>query len=104
MSGADVTAFGSLCKGAGLRAPHAGPKTDLRNILLDLFDSKDIRDRIRNALAPLFDKPSTRRILTMTMLIATHQGAVGAGFLRAVTGDDPFAALKPLEDLSHEIF
>ena len=40
----------------------------------------------------------------MTMLIATHQGAVGAAFVRSVTGEDPFAVLKPMEDLSHEIF
>jgi hypothetical protein len=104
LSDPDVAAFGRLCKGAGLRVPHAGAKTDLRNILLDLFDSKAIRDRIRTALAPLFDKHSTRRILTMTMLIATHQGAVGSAFVRAVTGEDPFTTLKPLEDLSHEIF
>jgi len=104
LSDADIAAFGRLCRGAGLRAPYAGPKTDLRNILLDLFNSKAIRDRTRTALAPLFEKRSTRRILTMTMLIATHQGAVGAAFVRAVTGEDPFVALKPLEDLSHEIF
>ncbi len=38
------------------------------------------------------------------MLIATHQGSIGASFVRNVVGADPFMALKPLEDLSHEIF
>lgn len=40
----------------------------------------------------------------MTMLIATHQGAIGAAFVRSVAGEDPFVTLKPLEALSKEIF
>ena len=101
---AEVVAFGLLCERAGLRAPAADRRSDLRDLLLEMFENKAIRDRIRAALAPLFAKRATRRILIMTMLIATHQGAVGAAFVRAVVGEDPFAALKPMEDLSHEIF
>ncbi|MQX91000.1 hypothetical protein [Sinorhizobium meliloti] len=85
-------------------APVEDRRSDLRDILLDLFESKAIRDRVRAALSPLFAKRPTRRILAMTMLFATHQGAVGAAFVRSVVGEDPFAAFKPLEDLSHEIF
>lgn len=40
----------------------------------------------------------------MTMLIATHQGRISAGFIRSVVGQDPFTVLKPLEELSREIF
>ncbi len=101
---AEVVAFGCLCERAGLRPPAEGHRSDLRDLLLDLFENKEIRDRISAALAPLFAKRATRRILTMAMLIATHQGAVGAAFVRSVAGEDPFAALKPLEDLSSEIF
>lgn len=100
----EVLAFGRLCERAGLRAPADDRRSDLRDLLLDLFENKAIRDRVQSSLAPLFDKRATRRILTMTMLIATHQGAVGAAFVRSVVGADPFAVLKPLEDLSHEIF
>lgn len=104
LTGAEVLAFRQLCKRAGLREPAEDRVSDLRDMLLDLFENKAIRDRVRAALAPLFEKRATRRILTMTMLIATHQGAVGSAFVRSVVGEDPFAALKPLEDLSHEIF
>lgn len=100
----EVLAFGRLCERAGLRAPANDRRSDLRDLLLDLFENKAIRDRVQSSLAPLFEKRATRRILTMTMLIATHQGAVGAAFVRSVIGEDPFAVLKPLEDLSHEIF
>ncbi|WP_162243935.1 SIR2 family protein [Aurantimonas sp. Leaf443] len=101
---AEVVAFGRLCERAGLQAPTEDRRSDLRDLLLDLFENKAIRDRVQSVLAPLFEKRATRLILTMTMLIAAHQGAVSAAFVRSVVGQDPFAALKPLEDLSHEIF
>ncbi|UEM08177.1 SIR2 family protein (plasmid) [Skermanella rosea] len=101
---AEVIALGRLCERVGLRAPAKDSRGDFRDLLLELFKNTAIRDRVRAALAPLFEKRATRRILTMTMLIATHQGAVGAAFVRSVVGEDPFVALKPLEDLSHEIF
>lgn len=104
LSRAEVLAFRKLCSSAGLRAPGEDRTSDLRDMLLDLFENKAIRDRVHTALAPLFEKRSIRRILTMTMLIAMHQGVVGAGFIRSVIGEDPFMALKPLEDLSQEIF
>jgi len=100
----EIKAFCKLCQNAGLRPPDTDRQGDLRDILLDLFNNQAIRERVRTALAPLFEKRATRRILTMTMLIATHQGAVGAAFLRSVVGEDPFAVLKPLEGLTHEIF
>lgn len=104
LSRSEVRAFKRLCENAGLRPPGEDHTGDLRDMLLDLFENQAIRDRVRSALAPLFEKRATRRILTMTMLIATHQGSIGASFVRSVVGEDPFAALKPLEDLSHEIF
>lgn len=104
LSRAEVLAFGQLCDRVGLPAPAVNRSGDLRDMLLDLFKNQAISDRIHAGLAPLFAKPTNRRILTVTMLIATHQGAVGAAFVRSVVGEDPFAVLKPLEDLSHEIF
>ncbi|SFV38533.1 SIR2-like domain-containing protein [Devosia crocina] len=101
---AEVIAFGRLCERVGLRAPAEDHRSDLRDLLLGLFKNTAIRDRVRATLGPLFEKRATRRILVMTMLIATHQTEVGAAFVRSVVGEDPFVALKPLEDLSHEIF
>ncbi len=104
LSKADIRAFGGLCESAGLRVPRAGQTSDLRDVLLDLFNNQAIRDRVRATLAPLFEKRSTNRVLIMTMLIAIHQGSVSAAFVRSVAGEDPFAALKPMEDLANEIF
>lgn len=104
LSRAEVLAFRHLCDRVGVRAPEADQAIDLRDMLLDLFENQAIRDRIQAALAPLFEKRATRRILTMTMLIATHQGSASAAFVRSVIGEDPFVALKPLQGLSQEIF
>ena len=100
----EIASLGRLCESAGLRAPDLDHRGDLRDILLDLFKNATVRERVKEALAPLFENRATRRILVMAMLIATHQGSVGASFVRSVLGEDPFIALKPLEDLSHEIF
>ena len=100
----EVKAFCKLCQNAGLRLPDTDRTRDLRDMLLGLFKNQAIRERVRIALTPLFEDRTTRRILTTTMLIATHQGAVGAAFLRSVVGEDPFAVLKPFEDLANEIF
>ena len=104
LSRTERVAFSRLCELVGLRPPAEDHRTDLRDLLLDLFENKEIRDRISTALEPLFAKRATRRILTMAMLIATHQGSVSAAFVRSVAGEDPFAALKRLEELSNEIF
>ncbi len=102
----ETTAFARLCKDVGLPLPkiHGKGPVDLRDMLLELFNNRSIRDRIEKSLAPLFETRNTRRILAMMMLIATHQGSIGTGFVRSVIGVDPFAALKPLEDLAKEIF
>lgn len=100
----EMASFGRLCESAGLRAPDLDHRGDLRDLLLNIFENSVVRDRVKEALAPLFENRVIRRILTMTMLIATHQGAVGASFVRSIIGEDPFMVLKPLEDLSHEIF
>jgi len=104
LSQAEIRSFCTLCESAGLRSPELERKTDFRDILLDLFKNQAIRERMNSALSPLFESYSTRRILTMTMLIAIHQGSAGAAFIRSVVGEDPFVALKPLEDVSNEIF
>jgi len=100
----EITSFIRLCESAGLRTPDPDHRGDLRDLLLDIFENAAVRDRVKQALSPLFENRATRRILTMTMLISTHQGVVGASFVRNVIGEDPFIALKPLEDLSREIF
>ncbi len=100
----EMVAFARLCESAGLSAPNLDHRGDLRDVLLDLFENAAVRERVKDALAPLFENKATRRILIMTMLIATHQGSVGASFMRNIVGGDPFTVLKPLEDLSHEIF
>jgi hypothetical protein len=102
----ETAAFARLCEHAGLPLPTVDGKrpNDLRDTLLELFNNRSIRDRIEKSLAPLFKTRATRRILAMMMLIAMHQGSIGAGFVRSVIGVDPFAALKPLEELAKEIF
>lgn len=100
----EIVAFSLLCEQAGLPSPEGKQSKDLRDILLDLFKNRAIQSRIEEFLKPLFISPVTRRILTMTMLIAQQQGSVSAGFIRTVIGSDPFVSLKSQEHLAKEIF
>ncbi|RAK55908.1 hypothetical protein DJ017_16035 [Phenylobacterium soli] len=104
LSSSEIEAFGNLCQNAGLPRPVAGRGIDLRDLLLELLNSQTIRERIELALRPLFEVRATRRVVGMTLLIASHQTSVGAGFVRSVIGTDPFAALRLQHDLANEIF
>ena len=101
----EMTAFTRLCNVAGLPLPTDGNRpNDLRDILLELFNNRSIRDRIEKSLEPLFKTHAMRRILSMTMLTAGSQGTISAGFIRSVIGADPFMSLKPQEHLAKELF
>ncbi len=76
----------------------------MRDILLDMFSNQAIRNGIERTLQPLFSSRTRRRVLVMTMLIAGTQVAIEPSFIRVVTGIDPFAEFKPLEDLAGEVF
>ncbi|MFH1008268.1 MAG: SIR2 family protein [Candidatus Latescibacterota bacterium] len=106
LSKPEMTAFANLCDYAGLPSPVArrNRPNDLRDILLELFNNRSIRDRIEKSLGPLFKTHAMRRILAMTMLTAGYHGSIGAGFIRSVIGTDPFMSLKPQEHLAREIF
>lgn len=100
----DVVGLSRLCERAGLRAPAENFRGDLRDLLLELFNNAEIRSRVQTALAPLLETRAARRSATIMMLVAMHHGAVSPAFVRSIIGEDPFAVLKPLEDISSEIF
>lgn len=106
LSKPEMAAFTRLCDFAGLPLPAAGGNrpSELRDILLELFSNRSIRDRIEKSLGPLFTTHAMRRILTMTILTAGTHGSIGAAFIRSVIGADPFISLKPQEHLAKEIF
>lgn len=101
----EMDAFTRLCNVAGLPLPTDGNRpNDLRDILLELFNNRSIRDRIEKSLEPLFKTHAMRRILLMTMLTAGSPGMISAAFIRSVIGVDPFMSLKPQEHLAKELF
>jgi len=95
-----------LCSKAGLPIPReAAPSSqELRDVLLELFGNHSIRAGIEKTLNSIFQSRPKRRVLVMAMLIATKQRAVDPSFIRTVTGIDPFAEFKPVEELASEVF
>ncbi|NIJ70564.1 hypothetical protein FHY09_003038 [Xanthomonas sp. 60] len=98
----ELSAFARLCSMAGLTEPTRKTK-ELREFLIELFQSRFIRERIERALTPLFQTASARQVVVAAMIISSHQGYVPAGFLRSVLKVDPFDELNPFADVASEI-
>lgn len=106
LSTTEMDAFVQLCKTAGIfgSTKEFTQYSELRDILLGLFSNKSISDRIESTLKPIFESKTRRRILVMSMLTASVQGTLNPGFIRSVTGADPFVEFMPVGELASEVF
>ena len=64
----EIESFANLCNHAGLPSPTSH-SSDLRDVLLELFNNRLIQERIKTSLSPLFEATVARKILVITMLI-----------------------------------
>ena len=76
----------------------------MRELLLELLDSPNIKAKIDTAIRPLFEIPTRRRILLLTMLLGKFHLSVDASFIRTVTGVDPYHEFRPVKEVSDELF
>jgi len=106
MSAADLAAFRTLCSNSGLAAGGVIGKstTEMRDVLLELFESEQIKDRIKSSLTDLFSTAPRRRVLLLAMLLSTYQITVEPTFIKTVTGVDPYHEFKPVQEIADEVF
>lgn len=106
LSPADVAAFRELCRKAGLASGVSISRTtvEMRDVLLELFESEQIKDRIRNELSSVFSNEPRRKVLLLTMLLSTYQVSADPSFIRTVTGVDPYHEFKPVQEIADEVF
>ena len=106
LSKTDISAFKELCKQAGLgaaRLPNI-TTTEMRDILLEVFESDNIKNKIAETLHPIFSSGSRRKILLLSTLLSNFHVNTDPSFIRAVTGVDPYSEFMPLKDVADEIF
>jgi hypothetical protein len=106
MSATDLAAFRALCSNSGLAAGNSIGKstTEMRDVLLELFESEQIKDRIKKSLTDLFSTASRRKVLLLAMLLSTYQISVEPTFIKSVTGVDPYHEFKPVQEIADEVF
>jgi hypothetical protein len=71
---------------------------------LEVLDSKNIKTKIDTAIRPVFKSPSKKRILLLAMLLGKFHLSANAGFIRTVTGADPYHEFRPVKEVSDELF
>ena len=106
MSPSDLKAFRALCSNSGLAAGAAIGKstTKMRDVLLELFESQQIKDRIKSSLDELFSTAARRKVLLLAMLLSTYQISVKPAFIKVVTGIDSYHEFKPIQEIANEVF
>jgi hypothetical protein len=106
LSSTDIAAFKDLCSKAGLGAARLPTlsSTEMRDILLEVFESANIKAKITLTLRPIFDSPTRRRVLLLSTMLSNFHIAADPSFIRSVTGLDPFKEFMPVKDIADEIF
>jgi hypothetical protein len=98
--------FIELCQNAGvvLNSNAVRDGTELRDLLITVFQSATIRDKIKSDLERCFVDRNTKRIVIVVFLMQLVQADVDPDFLRLVTGVDPFSTLNVNVEGAEEIF
>jgi len=107
LSQQDVYSFFSLCAGAGIpigSSYNKRPNTELRELLLDILESHNIKSKIDKDIKPVFGNLPKRRVLLITMLLSKFHLSTDAAFIRSVTGVDPYHEFRPIKEISDELF
>jgi hypothetical protein len=106
LSHSDISAFKGLCSQAGLgaaRLPHLA-STEMRDILLEVFDSANIKSKIAASMLPIFSNSARRKVLLLATLLSNFHVATDPSFIKSVTGLDPYKEFMPIKDIADEIF
>ncbi len=102
----DKKQFVSLLDKSGLRVQQLEEKitkcTDIRDIILTLYDNKEVREKLESEFVPMLQNNEIRRVLAASHLLKSAGHDVDAAFLRNVTGVDAFAALAEHSEFARD--
>lgn len=107
LSGSDVGAFVRLCERSGissLNLPTNIRTVEMRELLIILLNSQNIKDKINATVRPIFESLPRKRVLIIATLLAKFHISADAGFIRGVTGVDPYHEFSQFKEIVDEIF
>ena len=103
----DVDDLHRLLDRAGIAPAHMrsrfGKNTEMRDIVLSLYDNQKVARRIDSLLKPMLENGNLRRILHCSVILKSVDLKIDPGFLRIVTGVDPYEALAMFDERVLEI-
>jgi hypothetical protein len=106
LSDDDRSDFLELCKSASVIIPNSistNERLELRDLLLAVFQTESIRNKIKADLTKTFKDPSARKIVTVVFLMQMVQADPDPDFLKLVTMVDPFNVLSLNIEGSQEV-
>jgi hypothetical protein len=77
---------------------------DVREIVVTLYDHEDIRRRVAQELGPLLADEDCREVFIAVLLLKWVGHEPGPGFVRSVTGHDPYLELGRFREIAGDIF
>lgn len=107
LSREDVTSFRKLCEKAGIsttKLQNAHSNLELRELLLELLDSPNIKAKIEATLRPIVESRKKRQVLLIAMLLGRFHLSADAGFIKTVTGADPYHEFRDIQEIADELF
>lgn len=107
LSKSDIEAFKELCSKAGIASDALSKgvaSKEIRDVLLELFESPNIREKIDSVIRPVFQRESRRKILLLAALFGESHISIDPSFIRTVTGVDPYKEFHPVKEAADEIF
>jgi hypothetical protein len=78
--------------------------SEMRDILLELFESDNIKSKVATTLAPIFASLPRRKVLLLTTLLSNFNLSTDPSFIKTVTGVDPYHEFGGIKEISDEIF
>ncbi|MCI0564749.1 MAG: hypothetical protein MN733_40295, partial [Nitrososphaera sp.] len=108
MDDEDVNDFKNLLDRSGIRARDLEEVidrcNDFREVVLTLYNNRQIKERIQKAFTPLLEDQHVRNVLVASHLLKWVGQDADAAFLKSVTGSDPYAEIAKFREIAGDVF
>jgi hypothetical protein len=104
----EINDFKALLDRSGIRADDLEQVLDrckdFREVVVTLYDHREIKSKIRNELMPLLRNKNFRNVFVASHLLKWIGQDIDAAFLRSVTGVDAYAEIAKSREIAQEVF
>lgn len=103
----DINDFKKLLDRSGIRVPDLEQVMDqcqdIREIVVSLYDHREIKEKIRTELQPLLQDQNFKSVFIVSHLLIWLGQDVDTAFLRTVTHRDPYAEMARFREIAGDV-